>query len=572
MDAGVMTHEWVQGYKQFELVMQCLNELASWDSDQTVRAFQTHGWADATPGASDAQRFSHETTSVSVLFDGGTLAVDFSGLDGMTTMREAFSDLFPALYDLGWRRAQVYHHSSATMPELLSDMGAALPAHMDFDVIAAEVADDFASDGDGTGDDDLGFGSRLIAPPDPNSRDGIAMSQMHDLGLDVEVRLPVSMAPDLGGDVGPIVLDDDEPSPHDLYSEEVTIAPAHRATATRSFAQADAETDDTRPQVPSLGAAKPVASVSVGTQRSFASENPDGSPQQHEPTTVRVAVPETIAQPSLVETKPAVQRAPDVSNQTTTRALNPARTPDRHVLNSVIQFEYCAFYFDMPGTPPEYQLVEDFAQEFEEVIRLRPGQANAPVRWNLLADIDIHFPWSAELLAQQLVADEQAAALLAAQMLALKASRGESLQLRDLIADTEKVAEADAIAASVGRFLLPPKGAAFLDIRPESDTAAERSPRLFSVKGLLDPGPTTFVFVHVDPLDGTSVRRVANALRHLVLATKSSRRRADFPDIQTTTHAREKQVEAMRAELRTEMQQAMEQVMEQTLARIVSKA
>ena len=97
MDAGNMKHEWVNGFRNFELVMQCLNELPSWDSDQTVRAFQTHSWADATPQASDAQNFSHEATSVSVQFDGGTLAVEFAGLDGMNSMREAFADLFPAL-------------------------------------------------------------------------------------------------------------------------------------------------------------------------------------------------------------------------------------------------------------------------------------------------------------------------------------------------------------------------------------------------------------------------------------------------------------------------------------------
>ena len=81
MDAGNMKHEWVKGYRNFELVMECVNELSMWDSDQTVRAFQTHNWADATPPASDAQHFTHELTSVSVQFDGGVLAVEFAGLD-----------------------------------------------------------------------------------------------------------------------------------------------------------------------------------------------------------------------------------------------------------------------------------------------------------------------------------------------------------------------------------------------------------------------------------------------------------------------------------------------------------
>ena len=605
MDAGNMKHEWVNGFRNFELVMQCLNELPSWDSDQTVRAFQTHSWADATPQASDAQNFSHEATSVSVQFDGGTLAVEFAGLDGMNSMREAFADLFPALYDLGWRRAEVYH-SPATMPELLGDMGASIPAHMDFDLVAAEISDELSGEGDGTGDDAIGFGSRLMAAPVPHSRDGIVLDQMLNLGEDVDASMPNNTPTDSRTDFGPIVLEDDVGATHgtanDLFSETVTIASPHSRT-TKSINSAGFDDDDERPQVFSLASrpAGPTAPGSASASRSFAPAH--DAPHADQEQMLTAALPALPSIPSSVSVKVvdvgtipvAVQQGTRIAPVSNPIAANADQNP-KGCPESVLILGSCAFYFELTTSPHEDKLAEDFAQGFDEIIRLRPGQLNPAVRWDVLAEIDPEFPWLAEQLAEWLIGESPTTAFMASRLLEAKNSRDDA-QLRDLTrliassqgrerSEQEDPADdywhqvlgdaldrhQDALVMRMAGLLLPGNGAAFVDVRPRQVTPAGASPRSISVKALARSATTTFVYVQVDPLDGPSVRRVAFAMEQLVLATRGSRRQLDVADVQITTQARAIHVDAIKAEVRAEVKAEMGQVLSQFLERLDAKA
>ena len=570
MDAGNMKHEWVKGYRNFELVMECVNELSMWDSDQTVRAFQTHNWADATPPASDAQHFTHELTSVSVQFDGGVLAVEFAGLDGPNSMREAFADLFAVLHDLGWRTAHVYH-ASATMPDLMGDMGAAIPGHMDLDLKPAEITDEFGMDGDGTGDDAIGLSPRLMPTPDRLSRDAILMDQMHNLGQEVDDSMPSTPPNDSRSDYGPIVLEDD-PEPGrggegDLFAESVTIAPVH-TQATRSFDPSDLDHEDGGPRVFSLSTSTGVAPHIVpSSSQSFAPAEEIANP-----------APES-APPGAMLVPPAPAVADQVVHIKPTAAAIPPPEGGNGVACpfSVYALGHCAFYFGPIAANSEYAQVEAFAQGYDEIVRLRPGQANPAVRWDVLAEVDPEFPWLAELLAEFLIGECHTTAFMAGRMLMAKAERADA-QLRDLtqlVSGTARSAEQtqldlvddhlqelfgdslhkhqDALALRLAGYLLPRNGTAFVDVRPSPATSSEAGPRFISVKELMCSASTTFVFVHVDSLDGPSVRRVSRALEQLVRALITSNRNLDLPDVQTSADVRAKDVDAIKAEMKAEV-------------------
>jgi len=121
-------HEWVECWQEYEAVLVCTNDLKSRTPEEAMRAFGIYQFLDAATKG-DAGALLHSEYGTVVRYDGGVLAIDC----GHESLSDALSDLFQALYQLGWRGAEVYH-PAATMNALLADMGGAIPANLDFDV------------------------------------------------------------------------------------------------------------------------------------------------------------------------------------------------------------------------------------------------------------------------------------------------------------------------------------------------------------------------------------------------------------------------------------------------------
>lgn len=139
-------HDWVENYGEYEAVFCSVNDVNSWSLEATIRGFQTNRW-DEVPGHDDALIFVHPETGVSVLYDGGVVAVQqasFGDETSSTNLRSALGDLFSSLVNLGWSRTVVYHPME-TMAAFLRDVGSQIPAHTDFDVVAAASLLDMAN-------------------------------------------------------------------------------------------------------------------------------------------------------------------------------------------------------------------------------------------------------------------------------------------------------------------------------------------------------------------------------------------------------------------------------------------
>lgn len=131
-------HDWVENYTDYEAVLCSVVDIDSWSLDATIRAFQTFHW-DEVP-SHDSLTFVHPVTGVSILYDGGVVAVQHASFGDETNsnkLRIAFGDLFSTLAELGWTKAVVYHPMN-TMTALLRDIGSAVPANMNFEVDVAD--------------------------------------------------------------------------------------------------------------------------------------------------------------------------------------------------------------------------------------------------------------------------------------------------------------------------------------------------------------------------------------------------------------------------------------------------
>lgn len=601
-------HDLVENFSEYEAVLQCTHGLQPWDSDQTVRAFQTFNWADSTTQGNEQQQFTHELTSVSVLYDGAVLAIQYAGLGvGLERLPEAFEDLFPALHALGWKRAEVYHPQES-MDALLGDMGAAIPAHLEFDLVPADMAAmHFPVTADGAAM--VAYGKKLLGTSDQDGTSGLMLEQMEAFGATVESNHTASTTPQSRPNLAPIMLEDDFGPGHDDHDpifvprNDQTVAnfPPRQVSFSEPAHTHDHDHDEA-PKVfslpgapPFMGDAPEVEHPVVNSWNASAMVQPVGvrpandfeesAPAEMTPPPVRVigatdAIP--AASPMRAETHSGVASRPIVVTRSL-EAVNNRQATVNEAPGGVVSLGSSAFYFDAPDDSPEqYDAVEQFAANhgFDEVVHLRPGLINSPVRWDLLAEIDLQSPWFAEKLASAMGFDACETTLVASLLLEVKHTQ-ESAQLRDVfslcgspdikssestqsaqaravlsrLANTKLNERLDEIALRMGGLFLCEPGQAFLDIQPNEISPAPME--TFSVRGLVQSPLSTFYFVHVDELDGPSIQMIASLLQTVIHANVNTRRDVLRPDVQASAPARRQQVEALRDEMVTEVEQML---------------
>lgn len=527
-----LPHDWVQNFRDYEAVLLCTHELPLWDADQTVRAFQTYAWADSTTPGDDAQHFTHEETSVGVLFDGSTLAIQYAGLGvGLERLADAFADLFPALQGLGWKRAEVYHPPE-TMDALLKDMGSAIPAHSDFDLVAASQS--YVMSDDAYAVDTSAIGRRLLGLGAEDDASHAMRDEMREFGQVTDVSQQGNPSQ------GPIYLEDEG-----LTDEPIHVArPTSTDTKAQSFS-GDYSHDDESPQVPSLAAQAP-AVPAVAPVRELRFDAPVAPPKVLQPAVANPhseprpeqvmapSTPPTVAALPLPMRPPSLQQSVGAPASITTK-LEPSRNPIEPT--DVLTLGASAFFFET-GSPNAASLtsVLAFAQKhYDQVVHLQPGVPDAPIRWDFLGEIDPMAPALAERLAVGLGLGAAEAHYASATFLQTQ-SRGNALaQLRDALtpdpnddvpykhlSGPRRRDLHDAMLMTVAAHLLGcEEGSAFVDVRRGPD---DDSLDTFSVRDVARSEDPRFFIVHVDPLDGPSVQRLADLLLSLVKAHQQTRR------------------------------------------------
>lgn len=206
------SHEWVENFNDYEAVFKCLNHIEAWTNVQYLRAFMTFRWSDATIAGEETFRsYVHNETAVIVRHDGDYLAVEIAHSE--VKFRDALQDLFAILHSLGWKKAEVYH-KSITMDRLLMDVGKAIPAHMDFDIVpykqkAAEVSRELES---------LVESAREIVgqykSDDVNDVIAAELNRIND-GSEISVNLSSRASNSVKQNFFGLDLDDEEQPPHE---------------------------------------------------------------------------------------------------------------------------------------------------------------------------------------------------------------------------------------------------------------------------------------------------------------------------------------------------------------------
>lgn len=567
MEREHITHEWIEGYQSFEAVLVCTNVLQPWNSDQTSRCFQTYGWTDSTMPGYDYQQFTHEATSVTVLYDGGLLAIDYAGIGvGKERLPEAYGDLFSTLHALSWKMAQVYHHP-ATLGALLDHMGTAIPAHLDFDLEPANLVEAAPLGNDV--DTIVERGHALLRTTDHDPLADLALEGMQSLGAGVEQSRALSEQPSIRATTRPISLEDDADDGNlddDLVVVQRHVPHQSPAVETRVVASNTPSSDHHGAKVVPLARHEAVKEH-LATPSVSAPAVP--TPSLHTGRSIEAMDPVPPSQPLRTE------------------SIQPTRSdrgaPMASAPYGVLRLGKNAFYFDTPESPQQYDMVEEFSQtqEFDEVIHVYPGQSGPRVRWDLLGEIDPAYPTLAERIANLLGFDEQDAALVASIMLGLRNAQGLRATVREVavqccagfwdgpklqaLSITEKfddwrqrkpafVEQLDAIALRLAGLLLFEEGQAFLDVQPsQNPDGGSEECASFTVRELVHGGIANFYFVHLDPLDGPSTHRIGAALRALVVATEASRRTSTAPEAAAGVGGRKKEVEAFKHEVLAEL-------------------
>lgn len=515
----------------------------------------------------DYQQFTHEATSVTVLYDGGLLAIDYAGIGvGKERLPEAYGDLFSTLHALSWKTAQVYHHP-ATLGALLDHMGTAIPAHLDFDlepanlVVAAPVGSDV--------DTIVERGHALLRTTDHDPLADLALEGMQSLGAGVEHSRALTVHPHIQATTRPISLEDDaddESLDDDLVVVQRHVPHQSTAVETRVAGSNPPSSEHHGAKVVPLARHEAVkeqlATSSVATPV-------EPAPNMHAGRSNEATDPVRPAQPLRMQST-----QPTRSERGAPMATSP---------HGVLRLGKNAFYFDTPESPQEYDMVEQFSKTpgFEEVIHLYPGQSGPRVRWDLLGEIDPAYPTLAERIANLLGFDEQDAALVGSIMLGLRNTQGLRATVREVavqciaglwdgpklqaLSITERyedwrqrnpafVERLDAIALRLSGLFLFEEGQAFLDVPPsQNPDGGSEGCASFTVRGLAHGGTANFYFVHLDPLDGPSTHRIGAALRAMVVATEASRRTSTVPEAATGVGGRKKEVEAFKHEVLAEL-------------------
>lgn len=501
-----MQHPWIEDLADYEAVLRCTHELNSWDRTPIVRCYQTWGFDNASTDGDELQ-FRHEDTGVMLKHDGGVVAIEF----GEGRLREALADLVSVLSDLGWRTAVVFH-PEATLPQLLNDIGSAIPAHLQFDVHAAEegaTAVEAMPEATAL----VERGRSLMHPPLGGS-DGFneaAFSEMSALGADVALadfseEMPSELdfsavRPGAPGDLLP-------PDPH-----------------SRAF-------DDEAPMIPLLGQD---SEKRPGPSRvnPYVPQRPVVEPaveQRREDEVARATEPLECSAPSSAQLLPT----DDQSSEANKPAASARKGGDRRVF----RVGRSALCFDVPNEPLSDDEVERVADEVgagQRVVHVWPGLINQPLRWSALGEITLDAPWFAqEICVAILGADSSARERheLAMQLVEV-IRRDQAAQLRDISVLPEQLL---AISLSAD-------GESFVDSR----TAVE-SARVFTLRELLTQERPEVIAVHVDPADGPFVHSVVALLRWVAERSEKTTRATKQAALIARDVAREAEAAQQRAQ------------------------
>lgn len=530
-------HEWVASYAEFEAVLICTNQLAQWDRDASIRAYQTYGWNDASTGG-DEHYFHHEESGIVIRHDGDVVAIEFAA----QPLKAALFDLFKVLHALGWRQAEVLHPAE-TMDLLLEDIGKAIPAALDLDVRPAQAV--LVTGRARGGVELLEQGRALMQHAVMDEFNDLALGHLQELGAMANFDEPVP-GDDLSRDDVPISWDrmPDEP----LQSD-----PGGRLAVAGSAAHSPFLDDD--PPVVSLGSLDALAQPAM--------EPPSAAAREAHPVEplVPVAVPVARLSPDAAvgpanadadaDTDVTCDRMPmRPSILQPTDSPPPAPQPSLAAHANVIQLGRCAIAFDTPMTPLLPDAIAGLASTLgaRVVDHLWPGLCNQEHRWDVLGEMDSDHPTMAEVLVAELGVCERGRGLLTAVIQGLVASR-RCGQLRDvLVACVQGMNGLDELPLASAHH--PLKGAfratfsdswakalqdyagllagldgyGFTDIRSgEADELAE-GVKCFTLRQLrLEAAPRLLV-VHLDPTDGKSVENIVGLLRRLAIRYSTSMR------------------------------------------------
>lgn len=577
---GNRNHEWIQKFRHYEAVLRCTNELGGWDRDQTLRAYQTWGFDDATTNGNDLS-FGHIDTGVLVLHDGDVVAIQY----GEGEMVKALADLFTTLHALGWKTAEVYHRQES-MDALLTDMGKAIPGHLDFDVHPARETASAAEDSEEAAQV-MELGLNLMQGVATTAREAeefnsSALSELQSMSdednaqqdqqIYAQLDSPLELDDGFESYAGPAV----EPGTQHMQEAGSILMEPHRERIIF------ADDEDSMPIVPKL-----VQEMQVDQPITLAPDDPlESAPVQvleaapsPAPVSVPAPAPAPVPQPTPVQ-MPA--EAPGVARETQSTQqiiVSPRPTSlggqiaasDRanasngfHIPASfsLMKLGRSAIGFDLPESPFDQSVVEEVAQEMgaREVVHVWPGLTNQAERWDLLSEIDTTAPWFAETIADELKILKPVERILFAG--ALKKAAADGLQMRDLlhalldgswvpdvlVKAMQNSVDSNALTQSVfgklGALLLSENGEAFLDTKP-ADAANERqNPATFTIlsaRAISHDTAAKLYVVHLDACDGPFVRTVVSLMMEVAQRYAKSMRNSKKAEAQKAKAIEEEQ-------------------------------
>lgn len=543
-------------WRDYELVMVCLNPLPDWNDGASIRAFQTYMFDDVTTSG-DEPLFKHSETGTDIRYDGTEIAITY----GYGNLFDVFIDLIRALHSLGWREAEVYHKQD-TMNALLSDIGRAVPANMDFEVRPAQLNKPIAEYPEAR---QLIEHTAQVMKPDgaPAAMEDTEeatikagfLSLMDDPATpSLPASLPASRV------VAVSLIDDDPMVPTDndelLFPAKNSIAPTRPM---QQFADEEPAVFDLpeegngtlpesasfdeypEPDVPSTEPMTPASTIQASDETTV-EDGQETVENEHQ-----LSLPEKHAAPPKESSIPSKI---DVSNEKREIVImDCAEMPVVPGLSDkMARVGHSVFCFDLPESPftaADMQLiVNEFNIYGDQIIHLHPGKLKEPVRWDVFGEIDLNYPWFAEIMANEMQLPLKNINIVATLLLALKKLK-PAPELRDLLmfASASEMVEVsasvsntalslmkhfhqygdlsdgfiqngiiNAIVTKLGALALAPTGESFVDLM-DGEKYAESVVDTFSVLETARSSTAKVFVVHVDVLDGPFVVWLTQYLR-----------------------------------------------------------
>jgi hypothetical protein len=351
------THEWVLDFNEYEAVLVCNNELREWNTDSIIRAFQTFQFRD-TSDVDDEIELTHIDGGSIIQYDGNVLAIRYS--ESFVVM---LRDLVMALSSLGWKSASAYHNAES-IALFMEDMGRAIPASVDFDVIPA------------------GRDSHAVNYPLGHAM----LSDTRGPGLNAKEQLDVlaqefnSLDSPASGDISSL-----KPTSPIILLEDPAFAGMLMDTVSVNIS---------RPQ---------------GPQHAFQAEMDEPLvfqlPDQHNDEPDISPIIDTTAPAHNVIAIDSVKRS---------RPLDPKKPGN----SNIIQLGKGYLLFDLPGAPlSDASINAVLGEEFNDAsqyVHLYPGKLNNSLHWDLLGEIPADNPQFADTLVRFMGLNGHDRALLAA--------------------------------------------------------------------------------------------------------------------------------------------------------------